>query len=153
MLLTGTFNRALDEKLRIAIPKSLRDALPCPPGGGLYVTRGTDSSLTLYTDAAFDALRQRLAQSPPTRVDVRAFSRLFYGQAQRVELDRQGRIRIPPELATLAKLKNEAVLLGVQDHLEIWAQEVWLAYVAAQQAHFDEIAETALGGGVMTRSD
>ena len=33
MLLTGTFNRALDEKLRIAIPKHLRDALPCPPGG------------------------------------------------------------------------------------------------------------------------
>ena len=110
MLLTGTFNRALDEKLRIAIPKHLRDSLPCPPGGGLYVTPGTDGSLTLYTEAAFQSLGQRLAQSPPTRQDVRAFSRLFYGQAQYVELDGQGRIRIPPELATLAKLQNEVVL-------------------------------------------
>ncbi len=121
MLLTGTFNRALDEKLRVAIPKNLRDALCCPPGGGLYVTRGTDGSLTLYTDDAFESLRQRLAQSPPTRVDVRAFSRLFYGQAQHVELDRQGRIRIPPELAMLAKLQSEVVLVGVQDHVEVWA--------------------------------
>ena len=63
MLLTGTFNRALDEKLRIAIPKHLRDDLPCPPGGGLYVTPGTDGSLTLYTEAAFQSLGQRLAQS------------------------------------------------------------------------------------------
>jgi len=146
MLLTGTFNRALDEKLRIAIPRHLRDGLPCPPGSGLYVTPGTDGSLTLYTETAFQLLGQRLAQSPPTRQDVRAFSRLFYGQAQYAEIDRQGRIRIPPELATLAKLQNEVVLVGVQDHLEIWGIEHWQAYLADQQAHYDEIAETALGG-------
>ncbi len=146
MLLTGTFNRALDQKLRIAIPKHLRDGLPCPPGGGLYVTPGTDGSLTLYTEAGFQSLGERLAQSPPTRQDVRAFSRLFYGQAQYVELDGQGRIRIPPELAMLAKLQDEAVLVGVQDHLEIWALEHWQTYVADKQAHYDEIAETALGG-------
>ena len=148
MLLTGTFNRALDEKLRIAIPKVLRDAMPCVPGGSLYLTPGTDGSLTMYTEAAFQSLALRLAQSPPTRQDVRAFSRLFYGQAQHVELDRQGRIRVPPELASLAKLENEVVLIGVQDHLEIWALEHWRAYVADKQSHFDEIAETAFGGGL-----
>jgi MraZ protein len=145
MLLTGTFYRALDEKLRIAIPKQLRESLSCPPGSGLYVTPGTDGSLTLYTETGFQSLGQRLAQSPPTRQDVRAFSRLFYGQAQYVEIDRQGRIRIPPELALLAKLQNEVVLVGVHDHLELWAQEPWRAYVAERQAHYDEIAETALG--------
>ena len=122
MLLTGTFNRTLDEKLRVAIPKPMRDALPCPPGGGVYVTPGTDGSLTLYTEAAFQSLGERLAQNPPTRQDVRAFSRLFYGQAQHADIDRQGRIRIPPELATLAKLQTEVVLVGVQDHVEIWAR-------------------------------
>jgi MraZ protein len=149
MLLTGAFNRALDEKLRIAIPKQFRDGLPCPPGAGLYVTPGTDGSLTLYSEAAFQMLGQRIAQSPPTRQDVRAFSRLFYGQAQHVELDRQGRIRIPSELAALANLQNEVVLVGVQDHIEVWAHERWQTYVVEKQAHFDDIAETALGGGLM----
>ncbi len=124
MLLTGTFNRTLDEKLRVAIPKPMRDALPCPPGGGVYVTPGTDGSLTLYTEAAFQSLGERLAQNPPTRQDVRAFSRLFYGQAQHADIDRQGRIRIPPELATLAKLQTEVVLVGVQDHVEIWRKSI-----------------------------
>jgi MraZ protein len=146
MLLTGTFNRVLDEKLRIAIPSRLRDALPCPSGGGLFVTPGTDNCLTLYAEAAFQRLGERLAQSPPTRQDVRAFSRLFYGQAQYVELDRQGRIRIPAELAMLAKLQKEIVLIGVQDYLEIWDLSAWQSYVAEKQAHFDDIAESALGG-------
>jgi DNA-binding transcriptional regulator/RsmH inhibitor MraZ len=35
----------------------------------------------------------------------------------------------------------------VQDHLEIWAREHWLAYLSGNQSHYDEIAETALGGG------
>ena len=148
MLLTGTFNRVLDEKLRIGIPAHLRDALPCPPGRGLFVTPGTDHSLTLYSEAAFQTLGERLAQHPPTRQDVRAFSRLFYGQAQYVELDRQGRIRIPAELAALASLRKEVVLVGVQDHLEIWALSAWQSYVTEKQAHFDEIAESALGGNM-----
>jgi MraZ protein len=146
MLLTGTYNRVLDEKQRIAIPTHLRDALPCPPGSGLYVTPGTDGSLTLYTEAVFELLGQRLAQSPPTRQDVRAFSRMFYGQAHHVELDRHGRMRIPQDLAALAKLQKDVVLVGVQDHLEIWASEVWQSYLADKQAHFDEIAESAMSG-------
>jgi MraZ protein len=151
MLLTGTFNRVLDDKLRIAIPAPLRDALACPAGCGLFVTPGTDQSLTLYTEAAFQALGDRLAQTPPTRTDVRAFSRLFYGQAQYAELDGHGRIRIPQELASLAKLQKEVVLVGVQDHLEIWAVDVWRNYVADKQSHFDEIAESALSGETTTR--
>ena len=113
-------------------PNNSATILPCPPGGGLYVTPGTDGSLTLYTEAAFHLLGQRLAQSPPTRQDVRAFSRLFYGQAQHVELDRQGRIRIPPELATLAKLQNEVSPRGSARSLEIWALET-LAKLCGRQ--------------------
>lgn len=145
MLLTGNYSRALDEKLRIAVPKRLRDAMQCPIGGGMFVTPGTDGSLAIYTEEAFARLGERLSHVSPTRKDVRAFSRLFYGQAQRVELDRQGRIRIPPELASLAKLEKDVVLLGVQDHLELWAAAQWQAYAAEKQAHYDEIAETAFG--------
>ena len=147
MLLTGTFNRALDEKLRIAIPKHLRDdpALSArrrplrdprygwfayPVHGGCFSV-ARSAARPKSADAA-----GRAGLQPP----------LLRPGPVRVELDRQGRIRIPPELATLAKLQNEVVLVGVQDHLEIWALEHWQTYVADKQAHYDEIAETALGG-------
>jgi MraZ protein len=74
---------------------------------------------------------------------VRAFGRLFYAQAERVDLDGQGRIRIPPALVELAGLDKEAVMLGVQDHVELWDRKKWEAYLADKSARFDEIAEKA----------
>src|SRR5438874_8395979 len=129
MLLTGTFVRAIDEKLRLAIPKRLRDALGSGPEQTLFVTPGTDRSLAIYTEESLGQLGQRLAAASPAGPEVRAFSRLFYAQAQPAELDGQGRIRIPAELAELAGLSREAVLLGVQDHLELWDRGRWEAYL------------------------
>jgi len=146
MLLTGTFARSIDDKLRVAIPKRLRETLGCPIGANLYVAPGTDGSLAIYTEEAFAQWGERLKNAPPTQRDVRAFTRLFYAQAQRVELDHQGRIRLPADLARLARLEKDAVLLGVQDHLELWATEQWKRYLAEQQVRYDEIAEAALGG-------
>ena len=146
MLLTGTFTRAVDEKLRIAIPKPLREALGAAGSGLLYVTPGTDGSLALYTEVTLARLADRLAQSSPNAQDVRAFSRLFYARAQSVELDGQGRVRIPPELAQLSGLSKEAVLIGVQDHLELWDRGRWEQYVAQKQSQYDHLAETAFGG-------
>src|SRR5688572_28898179 len=101
-MLTGAFARTVDEKLRVAIPKRIRDDLGLGENASLYVTPGTDGSLALYAPTTFQRLGERLGQSSPTQQDVRAFARLFYGQAQQAELDSQGRIRIPPELARLA---------------------------------------------------
>jgi len=146
MLLTGSFQRSIDEKLRIAIPKRLRAVLECPKGASLFVAPGTDDSLVLYTEEAFSQLAKRLAGVSPTQKDVRAYMRLFFARAAQVEIDGQGRIRIPQELANLAQLSKEIVLLGVQDHMELWAAERWEAYLSTKQPHYDEIAEAALSG-------
>jgi MraZ protein len=143
MLLTGTFVRAIDEKLRLAIPKRLRDALGAGPERMLFVTPGTDRSLAIYTEESLGQMAQRLAAASPAGPEVRAFSRLFYAQAQPAELDSQGRIRIPPDLAELIGLSREAVLLGVQDHMELWHRGRWEAYLAERQARYDQIAEAA----------
>jgi MraZ protein len=143
MLLTGTFSRAVDDKQRVAIPKTLREALGSRSKGVLYVTPGTDGSLALFTEDALADLAGRLAQASPNAQDVRAFSRLFYARAQAVEIDGQGRVRIPPELADLAGLVREVVLVGVLDHLELWDRQRWEQYVKARQSQFDQIAEAA----------
>ena len=143
MLLTGTFTRALDEKLRVAVPKGFREVLETSPEKVVYVAPGTDGSLVIHTEESFQRLADRLSQASPTRQDVRAYTRLFYAQAQRVELDQQGRLRIPPPLATWAELGKEVVLLGVQDHLELWSAQRWQAYLAQKQPQYDQIAEAA----------
>lgn len=148
MLLTGTFHRSLDQKCRFSLPKSIRDALQDQTGNlVLYLAPGTDGSLAIYTEGAFKQLGTQLGQGPPTSQGVRSFSRLFYAQAERVEVDRQGRIRIPSGLASLASLKKDIVLLGVRDHLEIWDRACWEVYLGEKQRTYDQIAEKAFDSG------
>src|SRR5690606_7293553 len=120
MLLTGTYERSVDDKHRVAIPKRLRDQLGTALDRGLFIAPGTDGSLALYTEDVLTQLAARLAAVSPTGKDVRAFGRLFYAQAEWAEVDAQGRVRIPSQLAKAAGIGAEAVMLGVQDHLELW---------------------------------
>ena len=142
MLLTGTYERSLDDKQRIALPKRLRDLLANQ--GQLVLTPGTDGSLALFPEQAFAALTEKLAARSPTGPEVRAFSRLLYAQSQSVEIDSQGRIRLPAELARLAALDREIVLLGVGDRVELWNKSRWEAYLADLQPRYDDLAESAL---------
>jgi transcriptional regulator MraZ len=142
MLLTGTYERMLDEKLRLALPKSLREVLASEKQ--LVLTPGTDESLSLFPGQAFAALAERLASRSPTGHDVRAFSRLLYAQSHSVEIDSQGRIRLPGELARMANLNGDVVLLGVGDRVELWDKSRWEAYLTEFQPQYDQLAETAL---------
>ncbi len=157
MLLTGTFTRSVDQKHRVAIPKRLRSAFEgletssgdqassgqSPANVGLYIAPGTDGSIAIYTQSAFRRLAEKLAAGSPNREETRAYSRLFYARAQYVEMDAQGRIRIEPELCIHAGLVDEAVMVGVGDHIELWNAARWATYEQQQQARYDELAERA----------
>lgn len=144
MLLTGTFPRTLDEKQRFSIPKPIRDELGCPENNVLFVAPGVDGSLSLYTDVSFSQVADQITLAASNSKDGQAFARLFYAQAQRVEIDKQGRLRIPVELANWAKLTKEIVLVGVRDRLELWSKDQWQAWFEEKQPQFDDIAEKAL---------
>ena len=145
MLLTGTFPRTIDEQQRIAIPKRLREVFKTDENGGsaVFVAPGTDGSLGLYHEESFAQLAEQLGAASPHGQNVRAFSRLFFSQAQQLELDGQGRIRISPELLKHAGLVKEVMLVGVRDHLELWDRQRWEDYVNKQQEQYDQLAENA----------
>lgn len=147
MLLTGTFLRSMDEKQRVALPKRVREDLESQLSTGLFLTPWNDESLALYTEETLTTLAARLSAASPTSGEVRAFGRLFYARAERVELDDQGRFRIPAALVKLAGLEREVTLVGVQDHLEIWNRERWEAYLAGKMSDYDRIAEQAFNAG------
>ena len=105
------------------------------------IAPGTDGSLALYPEATFHKLAQRIEQTPPNARDVRAFSRMFYARSQPVDVDPQGRLRVPAELAELAGLDKRVVLLGVRDHLELWDHDRWEVYLSTQDSDYDALAE------------
>ena len=144
MALTGTYSRNVDDKGRIAIPKQLREEFGEDTVTCLYIAPGTDRSLAIYAPNAFERLARRLAKKSSGEANVRNYLRLFYARAQKVEIDNQGRIRIPERLAELAELCRDAVLIGVQDHVEIWSRPTWDAFLEEHSEEFDTLAGEAL---------
>jgi MraZ protein len=143
--LTGTYERILDDKFRLALPKQLRRQFSQEDDLSLFVAPGTERSLSLYSPEGFRNLADRLTQHATNRAESRNYFRLLYSRAEEVAVDGQGRIRIPERLAEHAALKHDLVLLGVLDHAEIWDKELWVQFLATQGSQFDEMASEALG--------
>lgn len=158
MALTGTYERTVDDKSRIAVPKQLREAFSLRNGNlgngsdengvtHLFVGPGDDQSLVVYSPADFDKLAQRMDSSSATRAEVLKYERFFFPRAEKVEFDGQGRIRLPERLMAHAKLQREAMLLGVRDHAEIWDKALWTEFEQQHSARFDEFSQAAFARG------
>ncbi len=141
MLLTGTHSRTLDEKKRMTLPKRVREQIG--DEAQLFVVPGADQTLWIYTKDELEKLSGKLDDTPATDAEARVFRRLFFAQMEEVDLDRTGRVLIPDRLITFAGLEHEVVLLGVQDHLEVWDTNRWQAYFAEHSPQFDKVAEEA----------
>ena len=142
MALTGTWPRSLDDKGRVAVPKRVRDDLGGESLKELVIAPWTEKSLALFTPAAFDSLAERFGEKS-AKSGVRDYMRLLYARAEHADLDAQGRIRIPERLKAFAELDREVVLLGVNDHAEVWDASRWEKYVGELDSQFDKIAEQA----------
>lgn len=143
-LFLGEFQHTLDDKGRLTIPAKFRDGL----GPRFIVTRGLDSCLFAYPLSEWQVLESRLKALPLTKADARAFVRILFSGAAESEMDRQGRITLPPPLREYAKIEKDVVVVGVSNRVEIWAKEVWDRYVAAAETSFEEIAESLEGLGL-----
>jgi MraZ protein len=142
MALTGTYQRALDEKRRLPVPKKLKDEFGSEAFDSLYISPGTHRSLSLYSPLGFQRLADRLA----AKANHESYLRVFYASSEKVELDGQGRIRIPDRLMEYAGLDKEVVLLGVHDHAELWDSKVWDEFNRQVTAEFDALAQAAFKG-------
>jgi MraZ protein len=143
MTLSGTYPRSLDDKQRLAVPKRLCEDFNEPDLKSFYVAPGVDKSLVLYSPLGFEKLARKTARQSSNSAEVLKYKRLFYSRAERVELDAQGRIRLPERLVDFAALSRDVVLLGVHDHVEIWDAAAWERFLSATGPAFDEIAARA----------
>ena len=113
----------LDDKGRVPMPPRFRPFFEGPA----ILTAGADKCIAVYTQAAIDTEGARLESTvdPSTR-DGRTRLRKFFGNAEPVNKDVQGRLNIPGRLIEYAGLKpnSPVVVVGVRDHYEIWDRDV-----------------------------
>ena len=86
-------------------------------------------------------MEQRLAPLDPFSKEARELKRFFFAAAADAELDKQGRVLVPPALTRHARLGREVVVAGVHDHLEIWDRAAWSDHVTKVEGSADDVAE------------
>jgi MraZ protein len=134
----GEYEHTIDDKNRLTLPARFREPLAV----GVVLTRGLDECLDVYPREDWNRLVDaRLAPLDPFSREARDLKRFFFSAAADAELDRQGRVLVPPALMKHAKLEREVVVAGVHDHLEIWDRRAWGEHLASVEGSADHVAE------------
>lgn len=133
----GEYGHNIDRKGRLIMPAKFREEL----GERVVVTRGLDGCLYAYTSSQWEKVYEGLSKLPTTNKNARWYQRMVLSKAAECEMDSQGRILIPSSLTSLAKLEKECLIIGMANHLEIWAKDVWEAEEQEQSDAFEDMAE------------
>jgi MraZ protein len=114
--LLGTHSYQLDPKGRISLPARFREAF----ADGAVLTLGQDGCLFCFPRAEWDSRSGEVRALPLSDSEGRAYARLFFGKAEPIELDSQGRMLVPQRLRTEVGIGKDVVVLGVSDRMEVW---------------------------------
>ncbi len=133
----GRFSHSLDDKGRVAVPARFRDLI----GADAVITRGIDRCLSLYPMSAWTPLAEKVSSLSISDPDARAFRRMVFAEAANVEFDRQGRIRIPPDLRQYAGLEGDVLVVGMHSYVELWSPTAWATQSEMMEQEGSSIAQ------------
>ena len=141
-LKTGSAVSTLDDKGRVNIPVRFREQYQ----GELAMTWGIDRCIYIMTPSAWENfekwLRKRKKLIVPRK--WRVLENKYLNQAMEVEIDKVGRIAIPPTFRTYASLTKDCMVINnAEGCLSVWDYDTFNAYLAenneVSQEPFDEL--------------
>lgn len=133
--LNGTFACTL-ESGRLALPQPVIEQLGA--SNKMLISPGPDTCLWITNQGHLDRLSERLEASPASEIDVRAFRRLYFAQVERAQVTSEGKLPVSERLLTFAGLTRDCVLVGIDDHFELWDAAKWIDYARRPVAGSDE---------------
>lgn len=141
-MLLGEFHHNIDEKGRLVIPTKFREELQ----NNFIITKGLEKCLCIYTQDSFNNLVRQIDALSFTKKDVRTFTRFFYSSANECEMDKNGRINIVNNLKSYAQLEKECIIVGVNDHAEIWNENLYNDFMKENSEIICDITENLFEG-------
>ena len=115
----------LDAKGRLALPTRYRGPLEDRCQGQVVLTVHDDRCLLLYPQPDWDEIERKLVRLPNQNKRTRTLQRMLLGHATELEIDKSGRILVPPRLREFASLEKRVVLAGLGNKFEIWNEDAW----------------------------
>lgn len=140
----GEHEHTIDKKGRLIIPSRFRESLKEYDIDSLYITRGLDKCLFMFTENEWKSQESKFRSMPFTNPESRKFNRLYFSGASQIECDKQGRILIPKYLKDYAGIKRDVIVIGVSNRIEIWSKEDWSVYYNSSKESFEDVAEKVM---------
>lgn len=136
----GETQTALDDKGRLNVPIQHRQVMDTMDHDTWFLTRGFDGAIFLFEKEKWQSLANSGQEFAPLDPQMLDFRRLFLGSVAKVKRDKSGRLAIPAYLREFAGIDKDAVLLGVEDHLELWSKDNWVAFQRRQMDQYKAMA-------------
>jgi MraZ protein len=131
----GQFVHTIDQKGRVSFPARFREALQSGSNARCILTPAPfDPCLHLHPLPAWERFEQRIAELPALDQNIVRLRRLYVSAAIECELDRAGRLLVPPHLRAHAGLQRDVLWAGMVTSVELWAKERWDAALAMTPA-------------------
>jgi MraZ protein len=123
---SGSSYANLDAKNRFVLPQQMRFGLV--EGGVLEFTiaLGLGGCLAIYRKSDIEKIIEKF-QSKQHLAKYQKFFTLFFSTLHHTTCDAVGRVLLPPVLKKAVDIKNELVIAGVLNKIEIWPKEVYEA--------------------------
>jgi len=137
----GSYVHSIDNKGRINLPAKLRKYISPEANDTFIVTRGFDQCIFAYPLDEWHSYEQAIRGLRSSSADSRFVMRHLLQYASEVQLDGQSRIMVPQTLLKFADIKNEAMIIGVLERIEIWNPDIYENYIQQQEASYEEVAE------------
>ncbi len=128
----GRYEHSLDTKGRVILPAKFRATFE----RGGYLAENHEGCLALWTHGEFQRQMAGMQEQAATGRTDRNRARLWASNAQEVEIDRQGRMVIPPRLRQFARLESDVLVVGALDRIELWNPTLWEEQVQPAEQWF-----------------
>ena len=117
----GEYPYKVDDKGRVPLPPKFRRELKA----GMILTKGLERCITVYSPEEWKRVSERLAAKAVSPANSRKLTRSLFGSAFSAAFDGQGRIVLPFYLREYAAIGDTAVVVGVNNAIELWSDEEW----------------------------
>ncbi len=138
--LYGKYEKRIDAKGRLSIPKIFRDELSIPAGGELFLV-SMDGLLMVFTSTTFDSIDRQIRDKSPLNRKAREFQRIWGSIVSPLTWDLEGRIKLTDLQKKYAQIDRDVVLIGAWNRLEIWSREKFSSEFRPDDEKFSEMAD------------
>lgn len=122
-MFSGRFYHAVDDKGRVSLPAKFRDVLQHEGHDRLYITNFKEEGepcLDAYAPSEWEKVVARFTGKKVGDRATNLFETYYVGGAHEVQVDKQGRILIPPKLREYARLTREVTFNSKHNRIQLW---------------------------------